>query len=241
MEKFERRTGREAARFYAERVELLLDRFRRPDGTKWGNTQLEEATRDVVSNSYVSGLRHARYSKPGYEQLVAIARAVGFPVTLWDLPPEEWDLELSRHERARALPDPDEVALLLERLFRTDTNPETGLMYTSAEVAWNTGGRLSEGAVDRLRRGASQSYSEADLAAIGQVFGVGPSYWIARQGAATIDWDALQRRYGEEVVGFVRESRGFSDEQVSQARTYLRFLREGGDAAIGGEAFRDGR
>lgn len=228
MEGVDKRHGRHAARFYADRFEMLLDRFRRHDGSRWGNTQLEDATNGDASNSYVSGLKHARWNKPGFEQLAAIARAMGFPVTLWELPPEEWDLEIARHERARALPDPDEVARLLERLFLSDVNPATGVPYTSAEVAWRTGGRLSEGEVDRLRRGASVGYTEADLASVGQVFGVGPSYWIGRGGGASIDWDALERHYGEEVVGFIRDSRGFTDEQVSQARSYLRFLKQSG-------------
>jgi len=62
-----------------QRFEQLLDTYRRLDGSRWTGQQLDEATGGVVPRSYVTNLRKGRIESPGYEKLVAIAKAMGFP------------------------------------------------------------------------------------------------------------------------------------------------------------------
>ena len=59
----------------AQRFERLLDAHRRQDGSRWTGQQLDEATGGVVSRSYVTNLRKGRIENPGYEKMLAIARA----------------------------------------------------------------------------------------------------------------------------------------------------------------------
>ena len=66
-----------------EKFERFLETYRRPDGSRWGGQDLQEATGGVVTRSYVSTLRKGRIENPGFEKLRAIAKAMGFPPELW--------------------------------------------------------------------------------------------------------------------------------------------------------------
>jgi hypothetical protein len=63
----------------AQRFELFLETYRRPDGGRWSGQQLDVATGGVVTRSYVTNLRKGRIENPGYEKMLAMARAMGFP------------------------------------------------------------------------------------------------------------------------------------------------------------------
>jgi transcriptional regulator with XRE-family HTH domain len=63
----------------ADKFEHLLEDYRRPDGSRWGGQDLDEATGGVVTRSYVSNLRKGGIENPGFEKLRAIAKAMGFP------------------------------------------------------------------------------------------------------------------------------------------------------------------
>ena len=67
----------------AQRFELFLDTYRRPDGSRWTGQKLDEATGGVVPRSYFTNLRKGRIENPGYEKMMAIARAMGFPPEAW--------------------------------------------------------------------------------------------------------------------------------------------------------------
>src|SRR5215203_128035 len=67
----------------AQRFERLLDSYRRPDGRKWGGTDLQDATKGIVTKPYVTHLRKGRIENPGYVKLRAIAEAMDFPPELW--------------------------------------------------------------------------------------------------------------------------------------------------------------
>ena len=67
----------------AQRFERLLDAHRRPDGSRWTGQQLDEATSGVVPRSYFTNLRKGRIENPGYEKMLAIAKAMGFPPEAW--------------------------------------------------------------------------------------------------------------------------------------------------------------
>ena len=49
----------------AQRFELFLDAYRRPDGTPWTGQKLDEATGGVVARSYFTNLRKGRIENPG--------------------------------------------------------------------------------------------------------------------------------------------------------------------------------
>ena len=59
----------------AQRFELFLRTYRRPDGSRWTGQKLDEATGGVVARSYVTNLRKGRIENPGYEKMLAIAKA----------------------------------------------------------------------------------------------------------------------------------------------------------------------
>ena len=67
----------------AQRFELFLETYRRPDGQPWTGQGLDEATDGVVTRSYVTNLRKGRIENPGYEKMGAIAKAMGFPPEAW--------------------------------------------------------------------------------------------------------------------------------------------------------------
>ena len=67
----------------AQKFESFLETYRRPDGSRWGGQDLQEATGGVVTRSYVSTLRKGRIENPGFEKLRAIAKAMNFPPELW--------------------------------------------------------------------------------------------------------------------------------------------------------------
>jgi hypothetical protein len=66
-----------------QRFERLLDAHRRPDGSRWTGQKLDEATGGVVTHSYVTNLRKGRIENPGYEKMLALAKAMGFPPEAW--------------------------------------------------------------------------------------------------------------------------------------------------------------
>jgi hypothetical protein len=49
----------------AQRFELFLDAYRRPDGTPWTGQRLEEATGGMVTRSYFTNLRKRLPKSPG--------------------------------------------------------------------------------------------------------------------------------------------------------------------------------
>jgi transcriptional regulator with XRE-family HTH domain len=67
----------------AQRFELFLDKYRRPDGSRWTGQQIDEAPGGVVSRSYVTNLRKGRIENPGYEKMRTMAKAMGFPPEAW--------------------------------------------------------------------------------------------------------------------------------------------------------------
>ena len=67
----------------SEKFRRLLALYRKPDGGEWGGQDLENATRGVVTRSYVANLKNGRIESPGLAKLEAIAGAMGFPPALW--------------------------------------------------------------------------------------------------------------------------------------------------------------
>jgi hypothetical protein len=55
----------------ANKFERFLEVYCRPDGSRWGGKDLNDATEGVVTRSYVSNLRKGRIENPGFEKLRA--------------------------------------------------------------------------------------------------------------------------------------------------------------------------
>jgi transcriptional regulator with XRE-family HTH domain len=87
----------------AQRFELFLDKYRRPDGSRWTGQQIDEATGGIVTRSYVTNLRKGRIENPGYEKMRMMAKAMGFAPEAWfeDISAEG---SLSARKEGRALP-----------------------------------------------------------------------------------------------------------------------------------------
>jgi hypothetical protein len=120
----------------AQKFERLIDAHRRPDGSRWTGQQLDEATGGMVPRSYFTNLLKGRIESPGYEKMLAIAKAMGFPPALWF---EDGDGTLPAH-----LEELDLVGRV-GHLFETIRHPRTGEPYTHEEVARMTIGDLGGG------------------------------------------------------------------------------------------------
>lgn len=77
------RVGDRGVEHVSERFARLLDLYRRPNGSEWGDQDLEDATSGVVTRSYVTNLKRGRIEHPGMDKLGALASAMGFPPGLW--------------------------------------------------------------------------------------------------------------------------------------------------------------
>ena len=63
--------------------DVMLDRYRRDDGSRWNGRALERATSGYVSYRYISQVRTGRLSNPSYAKIYAISRAIGASVEEW--------------------------------------------------------------------------------------------------------------------------------------------------------------
>jgi transcriptional regulator with XRE-family HTH domain len=180
----------------SEKFERLLDAYRRPDGSRWTGQQLEEATGGVVTRSYFTNLRKGRIQNPGYEEMAAIAKAVGFPPEAWF--EEGGGTPIGPGDDGRGVPG------RVEHLFDTVRNPNTGVPFTNAEVARMTLGDLSEEDVEGIRTGAIADPTVGQMVALAAVFGVEPSYLLDR-GEATFDRELVEALRDEALREAARE------------------------------------
>jgi transcriptional regulator with XRE-family HTH domain len=173
----------------AQRFEHLLDTFRRPDGSRWTGQQLDEATDGVVPCSYVTNLRKGRIESPGYEKMMAIAKAMGFP-------PEAWFEDAPDSTRAASAEGQD-LAGRVQHLFGAGRRPMTGEPYTNSEVARMSVGSLTEGEVEGIRTGVIPDPTVTQVTALAAAFGVPPSYLL--------DWGKDPSLLDEELLEGLRD------------------------------------
>jgi transcriptional regulator with XRE-family HTH domain len=128
----------------AQRFERLVDAHRRPDGSRWTGQQLDEATGGVVARSYVTNLRKGRIDNPGYEKMLALAKAMGFPPALW--------FDETPGHAPDALPEGRDLSARVESLFETVVHPATGEPYTNAEVSRMSVSGLTEQDLEDIAR-----------------------------------------------------------------------------------------
>jgi hypothetical protein len=124
--------------------ERFLEIYRRPNGARWGGADLERATGGLVTRSYVANLRKGRIEDPGYETMLALARAMGFPL-------EAWFEEMPVGGSWVAPVEGQDLAATVGRLFDAVRSPKTGEPYTNAEVARMSAGGLTEEEVEGIR------------------------------------------------------------------------------------------
>ena|SRR5215217_5055103 len=184
----------------AQKFEVLLERYRHPDGRRWSGQEIDEATGGVVTRSYITNLRKGRIENPGYEKLRAIAKAMGFAPEVW------FDEGLGEGRSIGQAEESRGVAGRLEHLFEVVRNPKTGEPYTNAEVARMTLGDLSEEDVEKIRTGAVSDPTVSQVAALASVFGVEPPYLSDREKQPLLDEELVQALRDEDVRDIVRES-----------------------------------
>jgi transcriptional regulator with XRE-family HTH domain len=183
----------------AQKFERLLDAHRRLDGSRWTGQQLDEATGGVVARSYVTNLRKGRIENPGYEKMLAIARAMGFPPALWfeDVP---------TGDARDALPEGGDLARRVGHLFEVVRHPRTGEPYTNAEVARMSVGGLTEEEVEGIRSGTISDPSVGQVSTLAAAFGVEPSYLVDRKEPPLLDAELLEGLSDETTREITREA-----------------------------------
>jgi transcriptional regulator with XRE-family HTH domain len=181
----------------AQRFEGFLDAYRRPDRGRWTGQQLDEATGGVVARSYVTNLRKGRIENPGYEKMLAIAQAMGFP-------PEAWFDETPGRAVARV--EGEDLAGRVESLFAALRHPGTGEPYTNADVARMSVGVLTEDEIEGIRTGKVSDPPVGQVATLAAVFGVEPSYLVDRQEPPSLDTELLDGMRDETTREITREA-----------------------------------
>jgi transcriptional regulator with XRE-family HTH domain len=189
----------------AQKFEVLLEKYRRPDGSKWSGQEIDKVTGGIVSRSYVTNLRKGRIDNPGYGKLAAMAKAMGFAPEVWFEDGLGEGRSVGQGEESRG------IAGRLEHLFEVVRNPKTGEPYTNAEVARMTLGDLSEEDVERIRTGAVSDPTVGQVAALASVFGVEPSYLLDRGQPLLLDKELVQALRDEDVRDITRESSRLPD------------------------------
>jgi transcriptional regulator with XRE-family HTH domain len=215
----------------AQKFEVLLEIYRRPDGLKWSGQEIDEATGGVVTRSYITNLRKGRIENPGYEKMRAIAKAMGFAPEVW------FEDGLGEGRLIGQAEEPRGVAGRLDHLFEVVRNPKTGEPFTNAEVARMTLGDLSAEEVEGIRTGADSDPTVGQLKALASVFGVEVSYLLGRNEAPLLDEELVHALRDEDVRDITRECSRLPDRE---RRLVLGIVRQFRDqkAAPSGESWR---
>lgn len=222
---------------FPDKFELLLEMFphpeRRhlddPEKRKWRMSEIEDATREEVSSSWLSALRKKKTGKPGMRMLDLIAQTLGFPFELWLTEPEQWERLLrergfTQHDGCalpRGTADYEQwrsVAELLGRLIASITNRRTGLPFTSAEIAAQSDGRLTESDVEAMLAGELENPSRMQLLALCDVFNVDLSYFFGEGVMPMLtgaEREALRKvQESNNHMMLLRKSLGLEEEQL---------------------------
>jgi transcriptional regulator with XRE-family HTH domain len=169
-----------------------------------------------VARSYFTNLRKGRIENPGYEKMLAIARAMGFPPALWF---EE------APGRAVAHVEGQDLAARVGHLFATIRHPGTGEPYTNADVARMSAGVLTEEEVEGIRSGKVPDPTVGQVAALAAAFGVEPSYLVDRKEPPLLDSEVMDALADETAAAILRESARLPEREK---RAVLGIVREFG-------------
>lgn len=217
-------------RSVATKFEMLLERYRHPDGRKWSGAEIQNATGGVVTRSYVSMLRKGHISNPGFDKLRAMAKAMGFP-------PEVWFEEIENAETPAppsAGGQSESIARRLERLFEMVTDDRIGKPYSNADIARMSLGDLAEEEIEGIRTGRLLNPTVNQVLALSEVFGVDPSYFMNRaEQPPLLDQEAIKALGDRRSRLLLHKSLGLSDgekDMVIDMIEHLGNLHEPGKA-----------
>ena len=187
----------------ARKFERLLEIYRHPDGRRWTGQEIDEATRGVVTRSYVTNLRKGRIENPGFAKLRAIAKVMGFPPELWF----EETPDLATWMSTESSPGDSSIADKTNRLFDVVRHERSARPFTNAEVARMSLGDLNEEHVEQIRSGQLTNPSMNQVVALADVFGVHPSYFLdpARK-PPLLDEEAMRIFQDETVSAIAHKS-----------------------------------
>jgi transcriptional regulator with XRE-family HTH domain len=152
-----------------------------------------------VPRSYFTNLRKGRIENPGYEKMLAIARAMGFP-------PEAWFEDAPGDGARPATVEGWDLAARVAPLFDTVVHPRTGEPYTNAEVARMSAGSLTEQEVEGIRTGTISDPSVGQVSTLAAAFGVEPSYLVDRKEPPPLDAELLEGLRDETTRQITREA-----------------------------------
>jgi transcriptional regulator with XRE-family HTH domain len=153
----------------------------------------------VVARSYVTNLRKGRIENPGYEKMLAIAKAMGFL-------PEAWFDETPADGTRAAPVEGRNLAARVGHLFEAVVHPRTGQPYTDAEVARLSPGGLTEEEVEGIRTDTLSDPTVGQIAALAAAFGVEPSYLVDRKEPPSLDEELLEGLSDETTREITREA-----------------------------------
>lgn len=161
---------------YGERFERFREIYRRPDGKKWSNMDIERATEGFVRGNYITNLKAGRIEQPGIDRLAAIAQVMGFPTELW------FHKDREPVEEAEGQKRPATLADKLNLLFELRINHATGRPFTNRDLVELTYGQLDEETITAAREGKVADLRGTQYVALSNVFGVDVSYWYSQPG-----------------------------------------------------------
>ena len=205
----------------SQKFELLRDRYRRPDNTRWNGQQLQDATGGVVTRSYVSMMRKGKIENPGFDKLRAIAKAMGFPPELWF----EEAGEIGGAVRVER-PDTDrDIAGRLNQLFEAIKNERTGKPYTNADLARMSLGEVTETDIEHIRDGTLENPSISQVVALAEAFGVHPSYFLDTGKKPTLLGEQEINALGDQRVrAILNRSLSLSDQEKDMVLDMIQHL-----------------
>jgi transcriptional regulator with XRE-family HTH domain len=172
-----------------------------------------------VPRSYFTNLRKGCIENPGYEKMLAIARAMGFSPALWfeDAPGDGAVADDAEGQ---------DLASRVGHLFEATRHPKTGEPYTNADVARMSTGVLAKEDVGGIRSGEVADPTVSQVAALAAVFGVPASYLVDRKGAPPLDAEIIEG-LGDETTREI--TRGALRLPEREKRIVLGIVREFGD------------
>lgn len=139
---------------------------------------MQEATGGFVNASYFSNLLSGRIKQPSLDKLKAIAGAMGFPPEFWLEEPERWGKRSAPGQRSPSSEAP--LATLLDNLFESMPDEQTGRSLSEAELARRSAGSLTEQEIRDMRAGNVTNPTMEQILALSAAFDVDPSYWFRR-------------------------------------------------------------
>jgi transcriptional regulator with XRE-family HTH domain len=166
-------------------------------------------------------LRKGRIENPGYEKMLAIARAMGFPPALWfeDAPGDGIQADAAEGQ---------DLAARVGHFFAAIRHPGTGERYTDADVARMSAGVLTEEDVGGIRSGAIPDPTVGQVAALAAVFGVPASYLVDRgKEPSVLDDEVMDALADETAAAILRESARLPEREKRIILGIVRELGEG--------------